>query len=349
MNAGFGSVEPRPTKNLASNKLVGRDSLRAVGSTSRSAVEPDGNDISGRNLGTPDTSEMARRRLLSIRGEPLFYAHWDDAIFIHYETDPQELQGCTPYHLDLYDGRAFVSLVAFTMRGMRPRFRGRIGELLLRPIATHNFLNVRTYVRHKGEPGIYFMREWLSSRMATWLGPCSFGLPYRFARIDYHRNHVILSGAKRSRRISRRYLKDFMSGFLDFARNDGGRTRNRGCVRKGGEFRRHVQAKEGCLSYRAAPVKENFETCTPGSLDEFLLERYTAFTQFGKRRRFFRIWHEPWQQVPAKIQISADDLIRSTGAWWRAARCLGANYSPGVNVWMGWPHASGDSDRHNVM
>src|SRR5207249_5970271 len=99
MNAGFGSdsspegptprrVERRPTRNLASNKLVGRDSLRArflpgglpgrrVGSTSRSAVEPDGNDISGRNLAISDTSEIARRRLLSIRGEPLFHADWD--------------------------------------------------------------------------------------------------------------------------------------------------------------------------------------------------------------------------------------------------------------------------------
>ena len=68
-----------------------------------------------------DGSETARKRLLSIRGEPLFYADWDNVIFIHYQTDPQELQHCVPYELDLYDGSAFVSLVAFTMRGMRPR------------------------------------------------------------------------------------------------------------------------------------------------------------------------------------------------------------------------------------
>src|SRR5205823_5278949 len=79
--------------------------------------------------------------------------------------------------------------------------------------------------------------------------------------------------------------------------------------------------------------------CAPRSLDEFLLERYTAFTQFGKCRRFFRIWHEPWRQVPAEIQIATDHLIHSTGRWWEGARCIGANYSSGVNVWMGWPHA----------
>jgi uncharacterized protein len=297
MNAGFGSVVRRPTRNLASNKLVGRDS-----------VEPDGNDISGRNLAISNTSDIAKRRLLSIRGEPLFHAHWDNAIFIHYETDPQELRRCIPYQLDLYEGRAFVSLVAFTMRGMRPRFGGRIGELLLKPIATHNFLNVRTYVTHNGEAGIYFMAEWLSNRIAAWLGPLTFGLPYRFGRIECQPDH------------EHEY-----------------------------ERRGEVQAKMGSFSYCAIFRRNDLDVCAPGSLDEFLLERYTAFTQVAKRRRFFRIWHEPWQQVPAKIQIATDDLIQSTGRWWRDAHCTGANYSPGVNVWMGWPHASGLSDRHSVM
>ena len=295
MNAVFGSAERRPTNDLASNELVGRDS-----------VEPNGY-VSTRNFGISDTSEKARRRLLSRRGEPLFYADWDDVIFIHYEIDAHELQSCVPYDLDCYHGRAFVSLVAFTMRGMRPRFGGRIGRLLLRPIATHQFLNIRTYVRHKGEPGIYFMREWLSSRVASWLGPWSFGLPYRFGRIDYQP------------------------------------TRGYGLA---GEHERRgkVEASAGSLHFCAILGRNGFDVCAPGSLDEFLLERYTAFTQFRKRRLFFRIWHEPWQQVPAKIQVSADDLIRSTGAWCRDARCIAANYSPGVNVWMGWPHAIDNSD-----
>ena len=178
MNAVHGSAERRPTNDLPSNKTVGQDS-----------VEPVGNDGSAWNFATPGTSEIARRRLLSIRGEPLFYATWDRAVFIHYEIDADELQNCVPYDLDCYHGRAFVSLVAFTMRGMRPRFGRSLSALFFKPISTHHFLNVRTYVTHKAEPGIFFMHEWLSSRMATWLGPSSFGLPYRFARIDYHRNH----------------------------------------------------------------------------------------------------------------------------------------------------------------
>ena len=103
-------------------------------------------------------STIARKRLLSLPGEPLFYANWDDVVFIHYETNPEILRRCVPFELDLFHERTFVSLVAFTMRGMQPRLGRRLGELLFRPIATHHFLNVRTYVRHRGERGIYFMR-----------------------------------------------------------------------------------------------------------------------------------------------------------------------------------------------
>ena len=250
-----------------------------------------------------DETGAAKERLLSRRGEPLFYANWDNVLFIHYEIGPDELQRCIPYPLDLYHGRAFVSLVTFTMRGMRPRLGGTLGALLFKPIATHHFLNLRTYVRHKGETGIYFIREWLSNRIASSLGPWSFGLPYHFGRFDYQNN----SGPE-SEQI----------------------------------FHGRIEAKGGPFRFCATMAAADFGTCMPGSLDEFLLERYTAFTQFGKRRRFFRIWHAPWQKVPAKIQISADDLIRSTGRWRRTAHCIGANYSPGVSVWMGWPHAIGN-------
>ena len=128
---------------------------------------------------------MARNRLLPRRGEPLFYANWDNVLFIHYETEPDELRRCIPYPLDLYDDRAFVSLVGFTMRGMRPRLGGTLGALLFKPIATHHFLNIRTYVRYKDEAGIYFMSEWLSNRIAARLGPRSFGLPYQFGKMEY--------------------------------------------------------------------------------------------------------------------------------------------------------------------
>ena len=130
-------------------------------------------------------SEAGKRRMLAKPGEPLFFGTWDKPVFIHYETDPEILQRQIPFQLDLRDGRAFVSIVAFTLIRMRPRIGGRLGEWLFKPIASHEFLNVRTYVRQAGEPGIFFLAEWLSNPLSVCLGPRTFGLPYRFGNLHY--------------------------------------------------------------------------------------------------------------------------------------------------------------------
>jgi uncharacterized protein len=85
-----------------------------------------------------------------------------------------------------------------------------------------------------------------------------------------------------------------------------------------------------------------FQICADGSLDEFLLERYTAFTQRGRCPRYFDIAHEPWLQIPVDAHITDDQLLREKFPWFAQARLASANYSPGVqNVWMGAPHRMG--------
>ena len=238
-------------------------------------------------------SEAGRRRLLSKFAEPLFFAGWDRAVFINYTADPRILQRQVPFELDLRDGQAFVSIVAFTLVRMRPRIGGVSTEWFLKPIATHEFLNIRTYVRHHGEPGIFFLAEWLSNRISVLLGPRTFGLPYRFGHLHYQHSNA---------------------------------------------FRGFVGASEGQLAYEGEIAEPEFRPCERGSLDEFMLERYTAFTQRGKRRRLFRIWHPPWPQASATCHLAESSLIASTGAWWKSAQFVSANYSPGVDVWMGRPH-----------
>lgn len=252
--------------------------------------------MSAISAGGTRLSEAARRRMLAVPGEPMFYARWDRAVFIHYAADPALLQPDVPFELDVRDGSALVSLVGFTLYKMRPRLGGKLGEWLLKPIATHEFLNVRTYVRHRGESGIYFLAEWLNNRAAVHLGPRSFGLPYRFGQIEYCH------------------------------------------AREGRSLSGTVNAKAGQLAYDGTATGELFGPCEAGSLTEFVLERYTAFTQQGKRTRFFRVWHSPWPQAPAEIRVTTDALLAGTGAWWKTAAFVGANYSPGVEVWMGRPH-----------
>ena len=250
---------------------------------------------------TETTSAAAQRRIRSHSGEPLFLADWMRVLMIHFEVDADVLQHHAPYQLDLRDGRAFVSLVAFTMEHMRPRIGGKLGAWLCRPIATHDFLNVRTYVQHNGEPGIHFLAEWLSSWLAVKLGPATFGLPYRHGNIDYH--HQLAGGKLRGQVMDRRTATKF-------------------------QYRADLKI--------GAP---NFAPCENGSIDEWLMERYTAFNCVGGRQKFFRIWHPPWPQCEVEVEIQDLSLLRENWPLFADARLVGANFSPGLAaVWMGRPH-----------
>jgi uncharacterized protein len=252
----------------------------------------------------------AKRRLLSCAAEPLFYADWDRALFLHFEVDPEAVQREVPFPIDLREGRAYVSLVAFTLRGLRCRFGGKLGEWLFKPIATHEFLNVRTYVQHRGEPGIIFLAEWLSNPLSVKLGPKTFRLPYRYGKICYEHQHE---------------ARAFRGRVLDAGGN-------------------------GELSYEAElPNGAGFDVCPSRSLDEFLLERYTAFTAHGGKRGFFRIWHEPWPQARVNATIQNLSLLTNRWSWFRDAKFVGANYSPGApKVWMGRPHRIAQRSRGHV-
>ena len=245
-------------------------------------------------------SDEGRARLLSQRGEPLFLAGWERVLFIHFEVDAAQLQRGVPFPLDLRDGKAFVSLVAFTMHDMRFRFGGKILSWLLKLVATHEFLNVRTYVRHGNERGIYFLTEWLSNWLSVRLGPVLYGLPYHHAKINYRHAH------------------------------------------ENGQLACEVEARHHHDNFkydaRLAP-DAMFAPCQNDSLDEFVCERYTAYTSHGSTRRFFRIWHPPWPQVRAKVFITDDSLLKKTWPWFHDARLVDANYSPGFGeVWMGRAH-----------
>ncbi len=248
---------------------------------------------------TGSLSNCARQRMLGVKGEPLFYSDWLRAVFIHYEVDAGLLQREVPFQLDLRHGKAYISLVAFTMRDMRPRVGGSLAALLFKPIATHEFLNVRTYVQHQEEPGIYFLAEWLSNPLSVRLGPKIFGLPYRFGHLQYHHEHESgrLHGLVTTRNPSARLEYDS----------------------------------------KISPAAL-FRPCDTGSLEEFLMERYTAFTTHRSARRYFRIWHPPWPQIPFHVEVLDQGLLTDAWPWFTEAQIVGANYSPGFrDVWMGRP------------
>ena len=252
----------------------------------------------GRSVGTP--GEKSPKRPLSAPFTPLFLGDCLQVLFIHYEVNADVLARLVPFELDLFQGRAFVSLVAFTMRRLRPSFGGFPAWALFAPISTHRFLNVRTCVRRAGETGIYFISEFVSNRFCVPLGRPTFGLPYRFARLTCQ--HLQETG------------------------NIAGEVKTAGGT-LGVRF-------DGAMNPHAA-----LQICRRDSLEEFLLERYTAFTARRERRRLFRIWHEPWLHRDVSANVNDAGLLASTGEWWAEARLVGANFSPGVrDVCIGRPH-----------
>jgi uncharacterized protein len=208
----------------------------------------------------------------------VFVHDWLDVTMIHFEVSAGCLGPMVPFDLDIFEGKAYVSLVMFRLDSMRTPVCPWLSRQVLRPISDHRFLNIRTYVRCHDERGIYFMTEWLENRLAVMLGPVAYGLPYRLGRFE-----------------------------------GGG-----------------VSTPLGRFAYGVQPSGLDYSPCGDGSLDAFLMERYSAFTLWRGRRRVFRIRHKPWLQRAACVDLTETGLLFNTEPWFREARLSCAHQSPGL-------------------
>lgn len=111
-------------------------------------------------------------------GKWQYYQEWNHALFLHWQVDAGDLTPFLPkgIELDLHQGGAWVSMVAFRMERIRPRLLPAVPF-----ISFFDELNIRTYVRYGQKTGVYFLSieagSWLSCMVANTLS----GLPYRFA------------------------------------------------------------------------------------------------------------------------------------------------------------------------
>lgn len=249
-------------------------------------------------------SAVAREVMQSEGGGALWEAEWDRVLMLHWSVPTALLQKVVPFPLDEYSGRAWVSAVVFTMRGMRLPWAGRWAGRFSLPFTHHAFLNLRTYVKVGDETGIFFLREWVPLLPTIALARPMYGLPFSPSTLEFSHQH------------------------------------------ESGEVWGTVAANGGRLAYEAE-VGPRFDACEAGSWTEFLMERYTAFTEWRGWLRKFHVWHPPWQQAAVSACVSDASLLGTTGEWASEARFAGAHYSPGLpSVWMGAPRGLRASDKN---
>ena len=118
-----------------------------------------------------------------------FYQEWNDAIFLHWQVDLEELKKFVPKELeiDLFEGKPWVSVVAFAMEEIRPRFLPAFA-----PISNFFEINIRTYVKTKSKTGVYFLSMEGGKDLSCKVAKMISELPYRYSSIqremEYYRS-----------------------------------------------------------------------------------------------------------------------------------------------------------------
>jgi len=215
--------------------------------------------------------------ILTVGGRDVLFVHWPIPVSRARSLVPD------PLSVDEFDGRAWISVLAFENRGVRPG-SGRLPRL---PASSFPQLNVRTYVRLDGEPGVYFLSLASGAGLPATVGRTAFGLPFGTASMELAR-------------------RDGEVVFRCRPRDDGGPV---------GRF--------GVRYGSAGPVAEP----EPGTVHEFCVERHRYFfTPEEDRRpgplgrsppeggvRVGTVDREPWRVGPAAATVRENTVPEALG------------------------------------
>jgi uncharacterized protein YqjF (DUF2071 family) len=201
---------------------------------------------------------------------------WNDLLFLHWEIDAAQLQALLPpgVELDTHAGRAWISLVPFTMPIIAPPWF----RVPIRGLTCFAECNLRTYVRVNDVPGVWFFSLDAASRPAVELARRFWHLNYLVARFDIERGHE-----------SWRYRMT--------------RTDARGC-RDGAPP--PMLACAWSRGRRLPPTE-------PDSLEHFLTERYALYTVRSGTVLRGRVAHVQWPLHEANVDSIDETLIAAAG------------------------------------
>jgi uncharacterized protein YqjF (DUF2071 family) len=136
---------------------------------------------------TPPAPDESQRLAARVRpaGNEVMFQQWRDLLFLHWEYPVAAIQATLPEGLfvDTFGGKAYLGVVPFFMRNIRPRFLPAVAG-----ISDFMEMNLRTYVHDRaGVPGVWFYsldaNQWLAVKIARRF----FHLPYEHARMTSSR------------------------------------------------------------------------------------------------------------------------------------------------------------------
>ncbi len=110
-----------------------------------------------------------------------YYQEWNNAVFLHWQVNLGDLKSLVPSDLeiDLFEGKAWVSLVIFKMEKIRPRNLPPFA-----PISNFDEINIRTYVKKNNKTGVYFLSIEAGSKLSCIIAKTLSELPYRYSKMN---------------------------------------------------------------------------------------------------------------------------------------------------------------------
>lgn len=202
----------------------------------------------------------------------LFSMTWRRGLFVHWPFDPDRVRPHVPepLELDVHDGTAWISVLPFVLAHAGLRFSPGIARL------TFPEVNVRTYVRHRGRPGLYFFAVDVAHPLVARLVRTTTRLPCHEADASVRTSDDEVT---------------FRS------------------VRTGPET---DEGPGGHLHATYQPTGERFRA-EPGSLDHWLVERRRMYDPGGQGVLYAEVAHEPWPLQPARATIHEETLFDADG------------------------------------
>jgi len=125
-------------------------------------------------------NDTSHRPFAMPEGNWAYYQEWNRALFLHWVVPYELLRKYVPSNLniDTIDGKCYVSLVAFTMEKIRPKFLPSVGY-----ISDFDEINVRKYIDNDHKKGVYFLNIEAGKLLSAFVAKTISGLPYEKAII----------------------------------------------------------------------------------------------------------------------------------------------------------------------